>query len=166
MTTRERVILILMLIAVAGGSYIYFFTSPSETGVINPEKGAETLNKFMTDLARTLKESKLSENDTYLLSRAETEWPKDPLLQPGLIVKSEVTVEKEEEVFDEKVNFIYSGYLDVGNRRLAIIDGMEYEIGEALKDGKYYIKKITPVQVVIGATKGNREIIFPLEESD
>ena len=166
MTTRERVILILMLLSIAGGGYFYFFSSPSETDVISPEKGAETLNKFMTDLAGTLKESKLSENDTYLLSRAETEWPKDPFLQPGLIVKSEVTVEKKEEVFDEEVNFTYSGYLDIGNRKLAIIDGMEYEIGEALKDGKYYIKKITPVQVVIGATKGNREIIFPLEELD
>ncbi|MFC1488429.1 hypothetical protein ACFL6B_01135 [Thermodesulfobacteriota bacterium] len=166
MTTRERVILILMLLTIAGGSYIYFFTSPSETDVISPEKEAETLNKFMADLARTLKESKLSENDTYLLSRAETGWPKDPLLQPGLIVKSEVTVEKKDEVFDEKINFTYSGYLDVGNRRLAIIDGMEYEAGEALEDGKYYIKEISPVQVVIGATKGNREIIFHLEEAD
>jgi len=155
-----------MLLTITCGSYIYFFTSPSETDVISPEKGAETLNNFMTDLARTLEESKLSENDTYLLSRAETEWPKDPLLQPGLIVKSEVTVEKEEEVFHEEVNFTYSGYLDVGSRRLAIIDGMEYEIGEALEGGKYYIKKITPVQVVIGATEGNREIIFPLEEAD
>ena len=166
MTTRERVIIILMLITIAGGGYLYFFEPPSETDVISPENQAGASQKFIADLARTLKESKLSDNDTYLLSRAETKWFKDPLLQPGLTITSEVAVEKDEEIFDEEVNFTYSGYLDVGNRKLAIINGMEYETGEALEDGKYYLKKITPVQIVIGATKGNREIIFPLEESE
>ena len=165
MSKREKVILIVMVLTIIGGGYTYFFSSPSETVVVNPSPGVDQLNRFMTDIAKNLGNKGLSENDTYIFTKAASEWAKDPFLESGLTVLPELSVSQDEVVVEE-VHFSYSGYLNIGNRKLAIIDGMEYEAGEELDQGGYFVKDISPVQVVIGISGGNSEWTLPLEETD
>ena len=53
----------------------------------------------------------------------------------------------------------------MGERRLAIINGLEYAPGDQLIEGGYKVSSVTPNQVVIVSTDGsNKKFVFPLEE--
>jgi hypothetical protein len=54
-------------------------------------------------------------------------------------------------------DFVYSGYLEVNQRRLAVINGMEYVVGEQLESGGYIVKSIDPEKVILeDVSKGGR----------
>ena len=62
---------------------------------------------------------------------------------------------------------LYTGYLRMGDKRLAIINGMEYEAGDILEPDGFIIRSISPRRVVIappGAKKNT--IILPMEENE
>ena len=56
--------------------------------------------------------------------------------------------------------------MKMGDSRLAIINGMEYEVGEKIEPGGYLIRTITPKQIVLDSTKGKRKrFVLPLEDT-
>lgn len=154
-----------MVLTILGGGYLYFYSSPSEVGFAVPVSGPDDLNRFVADMATALRSAELSENDTFVLARAAMEWTKDPFLASGLQVTTEAPIDREKALVKD-INFAYSGYIDMGDLKLAIINGLEYELGEALEGGRYIIKGISPVRVVIGVSGGTQEIILPLVEMD
>jgi hypothetical protein len=53
----------------------------------------------------------------------------------------------------------------MGDKRLAIINGVEYAAGDELEQGGYMVRSITPSRVVIVSTRDSKQkFIFPLEE--
>ena len=58
----------------------------------------------------------------------------------------------------------YTGFLQVEDSLLAVVNGMEYETGEQLNQAGYYIKSISPAKVVIGIANNSKTIILPLDE--
>ncbi|MBW2358691.1 MAG: general secretion pathway protein GspB [Deltaproteobacteria bacterium] len=69
----------------------------------------------------------------------------------------------EAEVLPE-VTFSYSGYMEMGDRKIAIIDGMEYKTGEEIVPGGFVIRAIYPNKIVIGIKGKEEEITVPLVE--
>jgi hypothetical protein len=57
----------------------------------------------------------------------------------------------------------YSGFLEIGAKRLAIINGMEYEAGDKLGGG-ITITSVLPNKVIITSSQG--ELVLPLQESE
>ncbi len=158
-----------MIIAVLFGGYSFFFTSPSKTDIEEKGKGLEALNKFIIDVVENLKKKDLSEADNYIIKQALAEWKKEPFVKPQLYVKleEEEDSDQEEEVITaQELNLIYSGYLEAVDKQLAIINGMEYEVGEMLGQEGYFIKSIFPTRVVIGIMGSKNDIILPIEETD
>jgi len=160
-----------MIIAVLFGGYSFFFTSPSKTDIEGKGKGLEDLNKFIVDVAENLKKKDLSETDNYLIQQALVEWKREPFVKPKLYVEpvklEEEDSDQEEEVITaQELNLIYSGYLEAVDKQLAIINGMEYEVGEMLGQEGYFIKSILPTRVVIGIMGRKNDIILPIEETD
>lgn len=94
---------------------------------------------------------------------AKSEWAGNPFLRVALPVESQ---SKQERVAASalNVNFIYSGYMEMGDNRLAVINGMEYVVGEELDPGGYIVNSISPAQVVIGIEGTNQTIVLPVEE--
>ncbi|WP_243838179.1 hypothetical protein, partial [Nitratidesulfovibrio liaohensis] len=45
----------------------------------------------------------------------------------------------------------YSGYVAIGNSVLAILDGLEYRVGETVAETGYVVKSITPGKVVLAS---------------
>lgn len=165
MSKREKIILIIMGLAILVGGYIFLFTGSSETGRIDPEKKLKELNRFVSDVAKSLSRKDLSGKETYVLDRASAKWAKDPFLEKaGLSPESRKDIEIETSAIAK--SFSYLGYLEMGNRKLAVINGMEYEIGEELGKAGYVVKGISPTRVVIGPAGENIEIILPLEETE
>ena len=61
-------------------------------------------------------------------------------------------------------NLAYSGFLEIGSKRLAIINGMEYEAGDRVNPGAFSVKTILPGKVIMTSSQG--EVVLPLQESE
>jgi hypothetical protein len=162
MTNREKIIVGLMLIVVVYGVYTLFLSSPSETK-ISGQQNLETLNTFVAKIADTAK-SGLSKKQSYVLQKAKTKWKQDPLIQ----MREAPKVEEEEIIMPAtKSKIVYTGFLQMGNKRLAIISGMEYEAGDKLEPGGFIVRNINPNHVVLGTSNtGKQTFIIPMEEME
>jgi len=157
--------MIIMGMAILVGGYIFLFTGSSETGRVDPEKKLKELNSFVLDVAKSLGRKDLSGKETYVLDRASAKWAKDPFLEKaGLSPESRKDIEIKTSAIAK--SFSYLGYLEIGDRKLAVINGMEYEIGEELGQAGYIVKGIFPARVVIGPAGENIEITLSLEETE
>jgi hypothetical protein len=64
-------------------------------------------------------------------------------------------------------NLVYNGFMELGSKRLAIINGQEYEAGDKLNPGGFTIKSILPTRVVLVSAQGEgAPIVLPLQESE
>jgi hypothetical protein len=62
---------------------------------------------------------------------------------------------------------IYTGFLRMDDKRLAIINGMEYEVGDSLEPGGFVIRSISAGRVVIAPPgKKKKTITLPMEETE
>jgi hypothetical protein len=170
MTNREKIIVGLMLLTVVYGIYTVFFEgkgSVEPAAAISSTIDLENLNTFITKIAETSKAG-LSQADKYIIEQAETEWKQDPLVRVELTNRPESEIQKSKEVIkvsipDLKVS--YTGFMQMGNKTFAIINGVEYSAGDQLEQGGYMVRSITPSQVVIVSTGDSKQrFIFPLEE--
>jgi len=159
-----------MLLTVVYGVYTVFFEgkgSVEPAAAISSAKELENLNAFITKVAEASKAG-LSEADRYIIERAESEWKLDPLISVNLTNRPESEIQKSNEVIkvsipDLKVS--YTGFMKMGDKTFAIINGMEYTAGDQLEQGGYMVRSITPSQVVIVSTRDSKQrFIFPLEE--
>ncbi len=86
--------------------------------------------------------------------------------------RKEVAFKPEKEKLDEvkkgatarEIGIVYSGFLNMGTRNLAIINGIEYEKGEKLPDGAHIVEEIHPNRVVMSMQGSKKKIIVKLEE--
>ena len=153
-----------MVLSVIYGVYTIFFAAPREGEMLasSSDKELEALNSFITKVADKTKNT-LTKEEAYILQKAQEEWKQDPLIQ----IKPQISqAEKEARqplVLDTKL--LYTGYLQMGGKRLAIINNLEYEIGDKLEPGGLIVRNIYPNHVVIGsAVKKSKKVVLPLEE--
>lgn len=173
MTKRERVILVLMCVVIVYGAYALFFSSPPKGTSRGAGSRSSEISKLITELSMSLTKEGPTATDNYIIERAESKWVKDPFFEKKVTVVKEkqkapeveakVEAEPEVEVVPE-VTFSYSGYLQMGDRKIAIIDGMEYKIGEEIGPGGFIIRAIYPNKIVIGIKGKEEEITVPLVE--
>ena len=162
MSKREKIILSAALLAVLYVVYSLFIASPSKPPSVDTEKKKTELTKVISDVSGNLSKEALDKADIYIIVSAEAEWTSDPFSKTVLPKKSKAR--KRDKPLKQKVSFTYSGYVEMGDKRLAIINGIEYEIGEELELAGYIVEKIEPFKVVIRARKGQRRIIVPVKE--
>jgi hypothetical protein len=170
MTTREKIIVALMILTVVYGVYAVFFEGKGgtqEIAAISATKQLENLNSFITKVAEASRAG-LSNEDKYIIQLAEAEWKQDPLISAELKDRPESEIQKAKQVTPVSIpdlNIAYTGFMQMGDIKFAIINGLEYAAGERLEQGDYILRSITPSRVVIVSTgPGKKRYIFPLEE--
>jgi hypothetical protein len=166
MTNREKIIVGLAVVSVIYGVYILFLASPSEPTFASQTttKGLESLNAFIAKVAEAAKEG-LTEQDSYILEQAQAKWQKDPLIkierENQVIVKETIA-----KPLVQEVTVSYTGYLEMGSAKIAIIDGKEYEVGELLERGGFKVRKINASKVVLVTTDGSGNMLtVPMQET-
>ena len=117
-------------------------------------------DSLVAALASTLKQSEMSLADLYIIKTVETEWPRDPFFT-GRTLPVE-RVEREPDMLE--FSFVYTGYMERGDRVMAIINGVDYRAGEAMEVPGYVLRSISPRQVVIEYEDGRRRITVPFVE--
>ena len=173
MTNREKIIVGLMLLTVAYGVYALFFEGKGKSGTtpiatISATQELENLNTFITKVAEASKAG-LSKEDTYIISRAESAWKQDPLTTVELTDRPEDEINRQKKQITQttgpQLNVSYTGFMQMGDKKFAIIDGLEYTAGDELVQGGFEVRSITPRQVVIVSTdRSKKKFIFPIEE--
>lgn len=169
MTTREKIIVGLMCLTILYGAWELIGNrkkeSPPPAAGGNP---VEEARKFISDFSKRVAAEKGADKYGEIITIAGETWSKDPFLLHSDALKNQKEMEKPaktETIPNRAPNFVYTGFLAVGDTKLAIINGLEYTQGDSLNIGSYYVKSIAPLSVVIAQTKGVETIELPLQES-
>jgi hypothetical protein len=160
MSKREKVILITTFLAVIYAAYALFLSAPENAYPVSTGEELKGLQALVNELKQNLQKENLSEVDTYILTRVNTEWGPDPFYEK----KNEEKTSSALDALPEGITLNYYGYLEIGKRRVAIINGMEYETGEELELDGYIVSGIYPTKAVIEIRARQSKIQLPLVE--
>ncbi|MDH4012102.1 MAG: general secretion pathway protein GspB [Desulfobacterales bacterium] len=172
MSNREKIIVGLMLLTVAYGIYALFFEGKGKSSTtptaVSATKQLENLNAFITKVAEASRAG-LSKEDKYIISRAESAWKQDPLTTVELTDRPEDEINRQKKQIIQttgpQLNVSYTGFMQMGDKKFAIVDGLEYTAGDELVQGGFKVRSITPRQVVIVSTdRSKKKFIFLIEE--
>jgi hypothetical protein len=156
-----------MFLAVSYGVYAVFFSSPSKKTIVNKRANLDELKKLVTTVSQNLTQESLSEADIYIIKQAEAPWRDD--LFSERYEKKTADVDVEKRVADsspQKSTFTYSGFMEIGRERIAIINGMQYQAGDELKPEGYIVRTIHPKKVILGIKGEKKKIILPISEEE
>lgn len=165
MSKREKIILIIMALTVIYGFYALFLENPTPRKNELTASGStlDEFNKFITKVA-ALTKGGLSTEDSYIIERIPVKWTKDPLLNTRQSFDFKPDEEKED-ITPEKLGISYSGFIKMGKKSLAIINGLEYEAGEELPDSGHIVDQIYSNKVIIVTSDGRKKVSVPLDET-
>jgi hypothetical protein len=157
----EIIILVIAALFILYAGYEYLIAGPASKKVKTSTESVN-INTSITGITKDLGKDKITDFDAYVIRRMEADWGKNPFWKKDLY---------KEWVNREGVakggvlaKIIYSGYVDSGRNKMAVINGLEYRIGEQLELEGYVLKQITPSRVLIfNKYTGNEEEI-PLQE--
>jgi len=153
------------------GAYDYFLAgSPDEETAADVapvvEKTPDGASHFIADIVKKLPSRERTRRNRLIIERASREWPQDPFIPMEIPREEEpVTVAEGETPPLFAPDITYSGFLQLGDRRLAVINGMEYEKNEIVEPGTYVLKTIFPDRVMIGTVSGRRTFTVLLEDT-
>jgi hypothetical protein len=158
---REIIILVIAGLFVLYAVYEYLladrlFGKKAHTGT-SPARIEKVANTMSDDLAA----SRLSELDRYIIQRASLDWEKSPFLGSDLY---RAWMAKDGTGPTASGKFVYSGFIESGKSRLAIINRVEYRVGEELIEEGYVLKQITSSKVVIYDKNTGNNFEIPMQE--
>lgn len=170
MTTREKIIVGMAVLALGYGGIELFLPQAKSAAVPPQAQALEGLNTFIAKIADATKAG-TAEANADVMRKAESPWKQNPFLKiakaapeappAAAAARSDKAPER------PKPNLKYTGYIDMGERRLAIINGLEYETGDQVEPGDFRIKSILPNKVVLVFSRGTAAPIeLPLQDSE
>lgn len=157
---RQIIILVIAALFVLYAAYEYLIAGPAGEKVKTGTNSAE-INTFVSGLQNNLIKDITAGADVYIIGRAEANWQKNPFWERRSY-KEWAAREGVAGVSASKI--IYSGYVDSGNKKLAVINGLEYRVGEQLELEGYILKGITPSKVLIVNKNTGNELEIPIQE--
>jgi hypothetical protein len=171
MTKREKIIVGIMCLTVVYGAYDLFVyrKKPRYAAMRQTANPITELKSFVAEVTKKLINERVSSEYSYVISQAGANWTKDPFIASVEPLKKRKTFEKipqKETVEPTRSGFIYTGYLKLGSTKMAVINGLEYSVGESLDVNGLYLKSISPHHVVIGKVHSPETIQLPLKELD
>jgi hypothetical protein len=167
---REKIIIGLVILAILYGLFELLRQPAKEEAYTGLREDNKALNELVAGIDLIIKGEGLTQAEQYILASAQDEWPQDPFSDVPLdMLEGHEKGDIEEEIAEMQISeagpsFTYSGFLVMGAKRIAIIDGQEYEKGDELKSGLYTVQDIDPEKVSIRDNKASRVIIVPIRE--
>ena len=154
------------MLALIYGVYVVFLEPSGQQPTFSTSSNQlDNLSSFIDKVAKATKEG-LSERDSEIIARAEKAWVRDPLIRMRKPVQDEEETKPADQETQPEGMIIYTGYLEMGTTRLAIINGNEYATGDMLEQGGYVVRKISPSQIVLATTDGTKNMfVVPLQET-
>jgi hypothetical protein len=170
--SRQIIIISVMLLAVLYGAYDFYSSSRKKAQPATAAGNSADLSAFIGDITVALSKDTPSPVDTYMIKKAETPWIRDPFFERSayrdlLSAKEPVpggAVAGAPSPSAPKGQFNYMGYVDVGHKKIAVINGSEYTVGAALDIEGFVLNGIFPSKIVIYNKETKRTLDVPLQE--
>jgi hypothetical protein len=156
---RQIIILVLMGMFVIYGAYIIFFAPPAGEKTQQAKYKNTPLSGNMVTI---LTSSPLDKIDGYIIARAEAGWQKSPFWDKNIY--KQWAVKDETKSAQPEAKIVYSGYVDAGKKKMAIINGIEYTEGEKLEVEGYVLKSIRPAKIKVENKNTGSEVEILLQE--
>ena len=147
MEKREKILLVLVLLALTYGAYAYLFTG-GEGPTIKDFVNLDEVNKAKAEVEKRVNANPLTEHERYRLELAERPWPRDPFYDRSTdkVDERDVATEMPPEIEELR----YTGYISIGKETFAIINEMEYREGDELEVAGFFVVSISRTMVEIG----------------
>jgi hypothetical protein len=161
---RQIIILGLTAIVILYAAVDFLWPKKKDTAA-DLQRQTEELNSFITTLTTGVGKDTSKTLRPLIFSRMEREWTRDPFLDETSYkswVQAKVPVK--EGAAAPKIEFVFTGYLEVDKKRIALINGVEYGEGEALDAKGFVLKSVSPTQVVIENRETRALLNIPLQE--
>ena len=160
MSKREKIIVGVMIFSILFA--LVYYLSPAVTGQgAGPAEQYTGSEKIIQEIASELKKVASSPTENYVIARAEAAWAKDPFyrkVQPAAAKAGPRGTGGGPDI-------VYSGFVDMGGKKLAVINGNTYQVGEKLDfGGAFYLKSVEPLRVVIVDRQNQRNIVIKLKD--
>ena len=158
---RQIILLAVAALFVLYAAYDLLVARPSSRKA-QPEAKPVEIASFVNDINTQLIMNTVASKDAYTVRRAETDWPKGPFWDRASY--REWSAGGHDASGSSAAKIIYSGFVDAGKRKMAGINGWEYEVGEQLEMEGYIVKNITPSRVVIFNKNTGSELAVPIQD--
>lgn len=159
MTRREKALLGAAVASLAYGAFGFLAPWLEETGRIAPEEvraaQAKELAEAVQAASGEARPEPMGPTETRVMALLRERRDRNPFLDSANLPRS---AEPERPVGDDPP-FAYSGFLQAGGKTFAVINGIEYLIGEELAEGGYFLKRANADQAVIARKPDGREIV-------
>jgi hypothetical protein len=159
---RERIIIILALLAALYAGWYYLFSGGA--GDTAPSAAEDKpADEFLMEVAQDLALNSLTETEKAILEKAGRPWSPHPFIQTDASSSETASGASSKSSMVAPDIFSYTGYIEAGNRRLAIIGGTEYETGDRVANSLLTVRSISTGQVVLEGMEG-RMYTAPLQD--
>ncbi|MFU8780660.1 MAG: hypothetical protein ACNA71_06505 [Kiritimatiellia bacterium] len=157
MTTRERVIVSVTVVVVllGGAFYLHDWALGLAAGSDVAEHDSSSVKAFIADWQAKLTGAEITGSERTVLSAVRYEWDGQPFADAPPPTPAEL----EEVVVSSHV---YTGYIQAGGRRFAIINGREYGVNDRLQDQSGMVQVIEPDYVVLRIGRYGQRQVIPL----
>lgn len=149
MTRREKNILAVTgLVALIGLGSLFFGGKPSSgpQGATSDKVDAAQIQA----LIKSAVDVGLGEADVALLAAIRKPW--------RLAAVYDKPLESRAQIAKVQAKHRYSGYVELGSGKLAVINGYEYQVGDSLEGGGFKVVAIAPERVTLESlANGDRE---------
>jgi len=169
LSKQQIVILVVMALVVIYGAYDFLTPKSKKTNADNAVVKSAELNSFVNEFSAGVAKDIPSRSDSYIVSRAEAEWGRNPFSDKRLYASRMMAKEPAARAAGEPaIIFTYTGHitghLNGETKKIAIINGAEYGVGDALDIPGYSVKEILPSSVVILNKKEKRTLQVKLQD--
>ncbi len=158
MQSAGRIIIALLIAALCGALYWFRPVALPQSTHIAAEKELIEAKALSAQLVEDLKREALSDRDLHVLERAGADWRRNPFEGQRTAPPRQTTGTAPA---SPSSAYVYSGYMEVDKKRLAIISGMQYQVGDRLESGKYVIRSIEPEKVVVEDPGKREQLVLP-----
>jgi hypothetical protein len=161
MSKREKILLTLMAAVIVGAGFFLLADKLLVPGTGKSAKASvsvEEVKKQVEDLSARANETALPKGALALVAAAAKPWNNTAMFDGPADFKQE-----EKDKNKPKLPS-YTGFMELGSERLAIVDGFEYMVGDILEGGKRRVVKIEPDQVVLEDLDGAGQVTLKYED--
>ena len=169
MKTSEKILVTLAVISVLAGGIFYLVDSSGK----NEESAAVEITgdptSLETDVAAAQAVVKTSEPGalaSYIVAHSTVSYAADPFYyrEEAPKLDAEEVEEAAQEEAGPSIILVYSGFMEIGGRRMAIINDQEYEVGDDVAQSGFLLKTIQKDLVELAGREGRYFLRIPFAD--
>ena len=161
--TREIIILAIAALGVLYVGYVYLIEPAINKAKTSDQK--QEISTLPSSSKNDLVKDAEAKVDEHIIVSAKVNWKKNPFLDRNSNAYKEwAAIQRAAAGNGATAKIIYSGYVDAGKMKIAIINGLEYKAGEQLEMEGYVLKQVTPSQVLMVNENTGSEVEIPIQE--